>query len=63
MPSKYTCHAILMIYMVIEKQDLSCYACADKLFNRLCLFNFHESCIKQEQEKIPKLSKRKGYLS
>ena len=63
MPSKYTCHAILMIYMVIEKQDLSCYACADKLFNRLCLFNFHESCIKQEQEKIPKLSKRIGYLS
>ena len=52
-----------MIYMVIEKQDLSCYACADKLFNRICLFIFHESCIKQEQEKIPKLSKQKGYLS
>ena len=39
-----------MIYVVIEKQDTSCYAHADKLFNRFCLIIFCDCCIKHEQE-------------
>ena len=32
--------AVLMIYVVIEKQDASCYARADKLFNIFILIIF-----------------------
>ena len=39
-----------MIYVVIEKQDTSCYAHAGKLFNRFCLIIFCDCCFKHEQE-------------
>ena len=45
-----TCCAILMIYAVIEKQDASCYAHADKLFNRFCLIIFRDCCVKHERK-------------
>ena len=46
-----------MIYVVLEKQDTSCYAW---LFNRFCLIIFCDCCVKHEREKIPNLSKQKG---
>ena len=42
-----------MIYVVIGKQDVVCYACADKLFN----------ITQTRKEKMPKSTKQKGHLS
>ena len=45
-----TCCAILMICFVIEKQDASCYARGDKLFDRFYLIIFCDCFVKHEQE-------------
>ena len=39
-----------MIYFEIEKQDVNCYTCADKLFNKFCLIIFRDFCVKHERE-------------
>ena len=51
MSSIRTCCASLMIYVVTEKQDASCYAHVDKLFNRFCLVIFRDCCVKHEWKK------------
>lgn len=51
-----------MIYVVIGKQDVVCYACADKLFNRLCLFFLIVVLNTNEKRKDAKVDKTKRAL-